>query len=88
MIGRRCGVGRQTFDQRDDLKSLPGCKFQEGCQQAQALNGFARWSPELGVHLCNRCRSFHLAPLIGNGNAIQGKRESLAQKVDTAAIEG
>jgi hypothetical protein len=40
------------------------------------------------VHLCNRCRSFHLAPLIGNGNAIQGKRESLAQKVDTAAIEG
>ena len=39
------------------------------------------------MQLCNRCRSFHLAPLIGIGNAIQGKREGLAHKVDAATIE-
>ena len=39
------------------------------------------------MQLCNRCRSFHLAPLIGNGNAIQGKRKGLAHKVDAATIE-
>ncbi len=39
------------------------------------------------MQLCNRCRSFHLAPLIGNGNDIQGKREALAHIVDTAAME-
>jgi hypothetical protein len=39
------------------------------------------------VQLCNRCRSFHVAPLIGNANAIQGKREGLAQQGDTAAME-
>lgn len=85
MVGRRCGVGRQALNQLDNLKSFPGRKFQEGCQQPQAFNRFARWSPELRVQLCNRCRIFHLAPLMGNGNAIQGKREGLAQKVDIAA---
>jgi len=39
------------------------------------------------VQLCNRCRSFHLAPLIGEPYAIQGKREGLAQQGYTAAME-
>jgi hypothetical protein len=70
MVGRRCGVGRETFDQRDDFKSLPGCKFQEGSDQPQAFNSFARRCSELLVQLCNKCRSFHLALSIGNGNPI------------------
>jgi hypothetical protein len=76
MVGRRCGVGRQTLDQLDNLKSFPGRKFQEGCQQSQAFNSFARWSPELRVQFRNRRRIFHLAPLMENANAIQGKREA------------
>ena len=86
MVGRRCGVGRETFDQLDDFKSLPGGKFQEGSDQSQAFNSFARWCSELPVQLCNKCRIFHLALSIGSGDLIQGKREGLAQTVDTAAI--
>src|SRR6478672_1197887 len=79
-VGCCFGVGRQTFDQCDDFKSSLWCKFQERPEQPQALNGFARWSPELVLQLCNRGRSFHLAPLLGSGNAMQGKREDLAHK--------
>jgi len=67
------GVGRETFDQLDDFEALPRCKFEEGFQQSQAFDGFARWSSELLVQLCNKCGIFHLAPLIGNGNGISRK---------------
>jgi hypothetical protein len=87
MIGRRCGVGRETFDQFDDFKSLPGRKFQEGSDQSQAFNSFARWCSELPVQLCSKCGIFHLALSIGSGDLSQGKREGLAQTVDTAAME-
>jgi hypothetical protein len=70
MVGRRQRVGCKAFDQFNDLKPLPRCKFEEGFQQPQAFDSFARWSSELFVQLCNKCGIFHLAPLIGNGNGI------------------
>jgi hypothetical protein len=73
MIGRRGGVGRETFDQLDDFKSLPGCKFQEGSDQSQAFNTFARWCSELLVQLCNKFRIFHLALSIGTGNPVSSQ---------------
>lgn len=70
MVGGKLLVTREAFDQFDDFRPLPRCKFEEGLQQPQAFDSFARWSSELLVQLCNKCGIFHLAPLIGNGNGI------------------
>jgi hypothetical protein len=39
------------------------------------------------VQLCSKCGIFHLALSIGSGDLSQGKREGLAQTVDTAVME-
>ena len=73
MVGSSRGVGRKTFDQFDDFKPLAGCKSEEGLQQSQAFNRFARWSSEPFLQLYNKCGILHLSPSMRNRNGISRK---------------
>jgi hypothetical protein len=87
VVGCCCSVGRQTFDQGDDFKSLLGASLRNALSSRKLSTVSPRWSPELVVQLCNRGRSFHLAPLLGRGNACKANVKTLFTKVDTAAME-
>jgi hypothetical protein len=70
MVEARRIFGCEAFDQFDHFEALLGCQPEEGFQEPETLNGFARWSSELLVQLRDECGILHLAPLIGNGNGI------------------
>jgi hypothetical protein len=72
-VPRSLRCRRETFDQLDDFEPLPRRELDEGFQEPQTFDSFARWSSELLVQLCNKCGIFHLAPLTGNGKGISGQ---------------
>jgi hypothetical protein len=78
--GRRGRVGRETLDQLDDFKALPGFELEKCSQQPKALDGIARWSGEFPVKLRKKSGTFHLAPSMGS---IKVK----AEKGSTAGIK-
>jgi hypothetical protein len=64
--GRRGWIGRETLDQLDDLKALPGFELEKCSQQPEALDGIARWRGEFPVKLRKKSGTFHLAPSMGS----------------------
>jgi hypothetical protein len=70
MMWGGCGIGSEAFNQFDDFRALPGCKFKERFKQPQTFHSFAGWSSEIFVQLGSKRRIFHLAPLTGNGVGI------------------
>jgi len=70
VVGGRQLLGREAFDQFDDFGPMPWRKSDEGLQEPQAFDRFARWNSELLMQLCNECGIFYLAPLTGDRNGI------------------
>jgi hypothetical protein len=70
MVGAGRAFGCEAFDQFDHFEAFPGCQPEEGFQEPETFDGFARWSSELLVQLRDECGILHLAPLVGNGNGI------------------
>jgi hypothetical protein len=82
------GVGRKKLNELDDFETLSRLKPEECLHKPKAFDCFARRSSELVVQLRNECGIRHLAPSDrGTVMAFLSKREGLARKVDTAAIE-